>query len=395
MKDMARRLNFVYFTSAPFPRGMAGTARGRHTLDGLRAIEGSALRVLTLSPNAPLNPREGEYNGVPFRSLRGKMSLASVFGASRRAIAELKGAWKEGATNVVYHYDYPRVDTILPLLWAHQAGYKVVVEFIEDNNLALQLPSHRPYRLKLWLSILFGARLCWYADGVVVISRALEQKFAKLTRGRIPMVYCPISVDLGCFRGEVPRKAGSEVTLFYAGSFGIKDGLFVLLEAFEKLRPRHSNLRLQLCGKGTAKQEGELRRRLERGACATAVTFLGYLNDEDYYRELRQADIHLMTRVNIPYANAGFPFKLGEYLATGKPVVASKVSCVTEYLADDVNAKLVEGGDAGALECAIEDLLANPEKAKRIGAAGQLVVREHFEMEKQGRDLARFFDRLA
>jgi glycosyltransferase involved in cell wall biosynthesis len=39
-----------------------------------------------------------------------------------------------------------------------------------------------------------------------------------------------------------------------------------------------------------------------------------------------------MTRVGSGYANAGFPFKLGEFLATGNPVITTNVSDVSVYL---------------------------------------------------------------
>lgn len=53
---------------------------------------------------------------------------------------------------------------------------------------------------------------------------------------------------------------------------------------------------------------------------------LGFLVDSAYSDTLSSAGILCMPRINNGYAYAvGFPFKLGEYLATGKPVIATAV----------------------------------------------------------------------
>ena len=51
------------------------------------------------------------------------------------------------------------------------------------------------------------------------------------------------------------------------------------------------------------------------------IIYFGLIPDDDYYQFLKDADVLLMTRIDSPYANSGFPFKLGEYLATGNAVI--------------------------------------------------------------------------
>ena len=49
-----------------------------------------------------------------------------------------------------------------------------------------------------------------------------------------------------------------------------------------------------------------------------------------------------MARPDSRQARGGFPTKLGEYLATGKPVCVTKVGEITVYLEDNVSAFLAE-----------------------------------------------------
>ena len=55
-----------------------------------------------------------------------------------------------------------------------------------------------------------------------------------------------------------------------------------------------------------------LTRKLDKFILST-----GFLLEDEYYKILPHSDVLLMTRINSKYANAGFPFKLGEYLASG------------------------------------------------------------------------------
>ena len=97
-----------------------------------------------------------------------------------------------------------------------------------------------------------------------------------------------------------------------------------------------------------------------------------------------------MTRIDLDYAHAGFPFKLGEYLASGRPVIASRVSDVDRFLADRSNAVLVRPGDSGELAEAIEYLLDNPEAASSIGQRGREVAVSLFDYKSQGQALLSF-----
>ena len=98
--------------------------------------------------------------------------------------------------------------------------------------------------------------------------------------------------------------------------------------------------------------------------------------------------------MNSPFANAGFPFKLGEYLSTGNPVVATNVSNIEEYLSNREDVMLVKPEDIGELSEAILYLLLNPSTAKDIGVAGREVCRKHFNPNKNGQNLRRFLEEI-
>jgi glycosyltransferase involved in cell wall biosynthesis len=124
------------------------------------------------------------------------------------------------------------------------------------------------------------------------------------------------------------------------------------------------------------------------------IEFKGYLDEKDYYSLLNEADIPCMTRVDLAFAHAGFPFKLGEFLATGRPVIASRVSDIERFLVDKHNAMLVRPGSSNAVCEAAEFLIDNPESAEVIGSRGREVAKSFFDYRQQGKTLLTFLENV-
>ncbi len=79
----------------------------------------------------------------------------------------------------------------------------------------------------------------------------------------------------------------------------------------------------------------------------------------------------------------GFSNAILEYMAAGKPVVATRVGGAAEAIVDGETGFLVESNDAQAMAERIIDLLENPHKAKALGDAGRKRVKELFSKEAQ------------
>jgi hypothetical protein len=69
--------------------------------------------------------------------------------------------------------------------------------------------------------------------------------------------------------------------------------------------------------------------------------------------------------------------KLYEYLATGKPTIASRVGSILDVLEDGVNGILYTPGDLVELSDKILFLASDPKKAMKVGLAGRKSVESH------------------
>jgi len=381
-----------------YPKGMAGTKRVQHTIDALKLYPGVTSRVILQRQSTELNILSGVHLDTPYETVMGDLLRARMFFALPllyyRTIATLKTAFRSGHKNVIYFYGPLFLESVVPLSFAQRLGYKIVFDIVEEQGLMAREFSHTFYNyMRLKLADRISSRIKELSSGIIAISTYLEKSSRNLTNGKVPIHCLPISVDMDQFP-EKPFSMNPTVSLFYSGSFGKKDGLPVLLDAFDRLAARYENVRLVLTGRGDAESMMEFFARMKLSAFKDRIEFTGYLDEKDYYALLNNADIPCMTRVDLAFAHAGFPFKIGEFLATGKPVIASRVSDVDRFLVNGMNAMLVNPGSSEEICVAAEFLISNPDSAAAIGMRGREVAKSFFDYKQQGKALLSFLENL-
>src|SRR5262249_15264938 len=88
--------------------------------------------------------------------------------------------------------------------------------------------------------------------------------------------------------------------------------------------------------------------------CAGRITFTGQLPPADVAARLAVADVLVLPNPPSAISNTfTSPLKLFEYMASGRPIVASDLPSIREVLADDRNALLVDAGNPQAFTAAI------------------------------------------
>lgn len=394
---MNNKLNVVFMGGFTYPKGMAATRRVQNVISALKEYPNVAARVILQRQSSKDNVLYGTYRGTPYETVMGDLFRVKMFIAlpllCHRTGAALKRAFRPDSNNVIYFYGPLFLDSVAPLRCAQKLGYKIVFDVIEDFGLTKEVSRSFYQYLRGSLTNCISSHIRELSSGIVTISSYLEENCRKLTKGKVPVHYLPISVDMASFPEKTSR-TNHQISFFYAGSFGKKDGVPILLDAFDRLAQNYGNIRLVLTGRGDAQAMEEFFSRRESSPHKGRIEFKGYLDEEEYYSLLNDVDIPCMTRVNVPFANAGFPFKLGEFLATGKPVIASRVSDVDRFLVNGRNAMLVEPGSSVEICEAAEFLINNPDSAAAIGMRGREVARTFFDYKRQGKALLSFLENL-
>jgi glycosyltransferase involved in cell wall biosynthesis len=83
-----------------------------------------------------------------------------------------------------------------------------------------------------------------------------------------------------------------------------------------------------------------------------------------------------------------------EALAHGRPVLATRAGGIPDKIVDGETGRLVATGDVPALAAALGELLADPARARRLGARGRDVVRERFAWPGIARATLRLYEEL-
>ena len=83
-----------------------------------------------------------------------------------------------------------------------------------------------------------------------------------------------------------------------------------------------------------------------------------------------------------------------EWMAAGRPLIASRVGCLPDLVEEGVTGLLVPPGDASALAAAMARLLGAPDLAARMGAEGRRRFEERFSLGRFGEETERLYGKI-
>ena len=208
------------------------------------------------------------------------------------------------------------------------------------------------------------SRVWRLAEGYATISNGLASDLAARLGSRPDVIVIPDGARLDQNRPFPPLPEQASRVVVYVGHLYRARGVDVLLEAIARL----PDTRAVIAGGHPAESDLD-RLRLLAGQLGVTdrVTFTGMIPRRDVPPLLAAADVLVMPYFSTPVIERySSPLKLFEYMAAGRPIVASNLASVREVLRDGENARLVAPADAGALSAGITAVLNDRGFAERI-----------------------------
>ncbi|MEM3085993.1 MAG: glycosyltransferase family 4 protein [Halobacteria archaeon] len=194
-----------------------------------------------------------------------------------------------------------------------------------------------------------------------------------IPRERIRVV--PNGVDAKAFAPRKVPRLFDGPTLLAGGRFEPWKGLHLLLEAAARIGPEFPGLRVLLVGEGP--EEPRLRALARDLGLGDRVVFRPAVPHRDLPALFNGADA-----VAVPvYANVGVSNILQEAMACGRPVVASSIPGVAEFLEPGRSGLRFPPGDVEGLAEGLRTLLGDPGLRERLGAEARRLVAERFSVE--------------
>ncbi|HWC26156.1 MAG TPA: glycosyltransferase family 4 protein [Solirubrobacteraceae bacterium] len=229
----------------------------------------------------------------------------------------------------------------------------------------------------------------------VVLSVNDSYRRVALTRGRRrpeDVHVVRTGPDLARFVPTAPEpalKRGRPYLLSYVGVMGRQDGVDHALRALARLHERRRDWHATFMGDGEVLDD----MRALAGALGIAehVEFTGWVEHDIVGRVLSTSDVCLAPDPRNPLNDVSSMIKISEYMAMGRPIVSYDLMESRVGAADA--AIYATANDEADFARAIEQLLDDPERRARMGAAGRERALAILAWERQERSLLAAYER--
>jgi len=228
-------------------------------------------------------------------------------------------------------------------------------------------------------------------DGVVVISTALERRFAGNARR---IIRVPILCDVNDIDDrEVPMlNPDAPFKICFAGYIKYeKEGFNILYESLSLLKQSYKP-ELYLYGKQEEKDRCLLNKLADKYGLRDDVYYMGNIDPGDLPDEFRKYNLLILPRPLNRRTKYGFSTKLSEYLVSGIPVLATDVSDNAMYIRDSFNGYIIPPGSASVMADKLQEIIRNYNcQADRVVKNAHNTVRESFDYKIYSKVYAEFF----
>jgi len=232
------------------------------------------------------------------------------------------------------------------------------------------------------------ARVWARADAYVTITRGLAGELASRYGNRSRLAVIPDGVSLREGTVAPPMIRHDPPVVGYAGHLYPWKGVDVLLDAIARLPGVQGAIVGGLAGEPDLERT---RRQARELGIDGRVRFAGAVAPPQVAPLLAEMDVLVLpntaTHVSARYTS---PLKLFEYMAAGRPVVASALPALQEVLHHEANALLVTPGNAIEMAEAIARLLGDPSLAARLAGAAWCDVHD-YRWERRAERLEELF----
>ncbi len=230
------------------------------------------------------------------------------------------------------------------------------------------VPGFRPYDFRIYHKLASPyLRVIWHAASAVVAnSQGLKDLAAKFD-STVDIQVIPNGVDLDQF--STARHEWTKPRILSVGRLVYQKGLDLGLRALAELK----DLAWEWTIAGDGPQMPVLQAMVEEVQLTDHVHFLGWQTPEQLKEQYAAANLLLF-----PSRHEGMPNVVLEAMASGLPVVATRIAGNEELVKDGETGTLVASEDVSGLRQALKPLLARSELRQQMGTAARLRVERSF-----------------
>jgi glycosyltransferase involved in cell wall biosynthesis len=233
----------------------------------------------------------------------------------------------------------------------------------------------------------------WFSvDHLIAVSQKLKEEIMKerIPKNKISAIYNGVEneflekSDYKTSLTAMQNKYGiGDHFCLYVGRLTSRKGIDYLLYAMKKT----ANIQCVIVGDGPECEH--LHSLTESNGLQERVIFTGFVPKDDLKHLYTAADFFVL-----PSLAEGLPLVMLEALASGTPVVASRVAGIPDIISDGYNGFLVPPKDVDTLSKVIQQLADSSELRRKMGDNARQVVNEQFSWKRVAEEVLRVYDQV-
>jgi glycosyltransferase involved in cell wall biosynthesis len=383
------RVLYTAFDIVPSPKGAS-----THILHNIRGLVNGQFDVHLVTPNDGVLPTEDMIEGA--KVTRISQDLTQNF------LARASHFGKAVFNHLVLHPDYDVAhyrniwDGLTIAQNKKRFGYKTLFEV---NGLpSIELKYHYPGLDADLLTKIKEQEIATLhlSDAIICPSNVTRDYIASLGLPLRLITVIPNGVSPSdFFASPLPSREGRIPTLLYIGTLADWQGLEVVIKALPKILEQQS-IRLHIVGRGRSRQRKFLAKQIRKLGVEESVIVQPAVPHHEVPALIAEADICVaplgFNDRNV--TQGACPIKVLEYMAGGRPLLASNIPIVRELVREDMDALLFSPNDPDDFAKQALTLLDDFELSKRLADSASERALTKFTWHESQKKLVKVYQRL-
>ena len=224
-------------------------------------------------------------------------------------------------------------------------------------------------------------------DGAFPISEFLIN-YIKRHAPKQKILKIPILCDFEKF--EKDKNLKSEKYFLFCGAAAYIEIIRFILNAFNKIN--NKTYKLYLICNGNQKEMDILRNEILKNKKSELIRIFSGLNEEDLIDRYINAKAMLIPLRDTDQDKARFPHKIGEYLASGNPLITTAVGEINYYFQHKENALIADHYTVHEYAKLMKYVVDHSGEAEIIGKKGKVLGEKYFDYSIFGEKIVNFFN---
>ena len=383
------RVLYTAFDIVPSPKGAS-----THILHNLRGLVNRNYEVHLITPNDGLLPTEDTIEGAQVTRITQDLSQNFL----ERATHFGKSVMMQLALHP--NYDVVHYRNIWDGLDISQNkkrfGYKTVFEV---NGLpSIELKYHYPGLDSDLLSKIKEQEIATLhlSDAIICPSNVTRDYIASLGLNRKLVTVIPNGVSASDFSASpLPARGGRVPVLLYIGTLADWQGLDIVVKALPGILEQQA-VQLKIVGRGRSRQRKMLAKQIRKLGVEGNVTVQQAIPHHEIPALIAESDICIaplgLNDRNV--TQGACPIKVLEYMAAGRPLLASNMPIVRELVREDVDALLFSPNGPDDLARQVLTLLNDFDLSKRLARSASERALSKFTWHESQKKLGKVYEKL-